>query len=606
MYYNYRFHFNSLLKKAIYIITFINAITNVLANEKNHKYKDGEKVILWANTVGPYDNRQETYDFDSLPFCLSQKNNVQHRETLGEALLGYDYKNTGLDIPFKSNKEKEIICKKVLNTEEIVRFIYAIYDNYWFEMYMDDLPVHGLIGYIEGKNTYLYSHYDFLVKYNGDRIIQIDLNKENREPIKLPKISEDPNNKNRLKSASANIEFTYSIKWEKTDIAFRDRFERYLNSSALEFKFHILAVINSFVIAFLLIAVVITILYKTLRNDSKNSEDIEGGLLEFDTDFGDDYGWKLVHGDIFRRPPHCAILSTLLGSGIQLIILSLIVIIYTMLRDLYLEQATILSSIIFIYAVTSMIGGYYSGSFFAKYGGRSWIKNMFLTACLFPCIIGSVTLIINFIALYYQSSRAIPFGSMLIIFALWLFVVFPFTLFGSIIGRNYAGNPNNPCRVNLIPRPIPEKPFYFRPVTLVLISGILPFASILIEIFFLYSSFWAYKIYSVYGVMLIILAILAVLTACVSIISTFVLLNAEDHRWPWTSFFSGASTVIYIFLFSIYYFFKKTKMHGLFQTVFYFGNTGIICLLLASVLGTIGYSASNWFVRKIYTNVKID
>jgi len=83
MYYNYRFHFNSLLKKAIYIITFINAITNVLANEKNHKYKDGEKVILWANTVGPYDNRQETYDFDSLPFCLSQKNNVQHRETLG-------------------------------------------------------------------------------------------------------------------------------------------------------------------------------------------------------------------------------------------------------------------------------------------------------------------------------------------------------------------------------------------------------------------------------------------------------------------------------------------------------------------------------------------
>jgi len=61
-----------------------------------------------------------------------------------------------------------------------------------------------------------------------------------------------------------------------------------------------------------------------------------------------------------------------------------------------------------------MIGGYYSGSFFAKYGGRSWIKNMFLTAGLFPCIIGSVTLVINFIAIYYQSSRAIPFGSMVI------------------------------------------------------------------------------------------------------------------------------------------------------------------------------------------------
>jgi len=63
-----------------------------------------------------------------------------------------------------------------------------------------------------------------------------------------------------------------------------------------------------------------------------------------------------------------------------------------------------------------MIGGYYSGSFFAKYGGRSWIKNMFLTSLLFPCIIGGVTLLINFIAMYYQSSRAIPFSSMVILF----------------------------------------------------------------------------------------------------------------------------------------------------------------------------------------------
>jgi len=597
MYKNTRFHFNY---KLISFLIFINSIIKVLANEKNHKYEDGEKVILWANTVGPYDNRQETYEFDKLPFCLSQKNEVEHRETLGEALLGYDYMNTGLDIKFKTNKEKEAICTKSLSRFEIEKFIYAVTNNYWFEMYMDDLPVHGLVGEVKDNEPYLYTHYEILVKYNENRIIQVDFDSDNREPVKLIRRTSNK------EPSMPDVEFTYAVKWEKTDITFRDRFDRYLDSSALEIKIHTLAVINSFIIAFLLIAVVITILYKTLRTDSKTTDELETGLLEFDTDFGDDYGWKLVHGDIFRRPPHCAILSTLLGSGIQLIILGFIVIVYTMLRDLYLEQATILSSTIFIYAITSMIGGYYSGSFFAQYGGRSWIKNMFLTSCLFPCVIGGITLIINFIAIYYQSSRAIPFGSMLTIFAIWLFIIFPLTLFGSIIGRNFAGNPNNPCRVNLIPRPIPEKPFYYRPPTLILLSGILPFASIMIEVFFLYSSFWAYKIYSVYGVMLIILAVLAVLTACVSIISTFVLLNAEDHRWPWTSFFCGASTVIYIFLFSIYYFFKKTKMHGLFQIAFYFGNTGIICLLLTSILGTIGYTASNWFVRKIYTNVKID
>ncbi|KAG4086817.1 transmembrane 9 superfamily member 3 [Neocallimastix lanati (nom. inval.)] len=602
-----RFHFNSNLSFTFYFLIFISIISKTVANEKNHKYEDGEKVILWANTIGPYDNRQETYDFDSLPFCLSQKDDIEHRETLGEALLGYDYKNTGLNIKFKTNKENEIICNKVLNYKEIESFIFAIKNKYWFEMYMDDLPVHGLVGDIRENEFYLYTHYEILVKYNDNRIIQIDLDSNKRKPIKLDNpLKEDSKKENPSPNVNKDIEFTYSIKWEKTDISFRDRFDRYLDSSELEIKIHILAVINSFIIAFLLIAIVTTILYKTLKTDSKPTDDIELGLLEFETDFGDDYGWKLVHGDVFRRPPHCAILSTLLGSGIQLIILLFIIIIYTMLRDLYLEQATILSSTIFIYAITSMIGGYYSGSFFAKYGGRSWIKNMFLTSLLFPCIIGGVTLLINFIAMYYQSSRAIPFSSMLTIFAIWLFIIFPLTLFGSIIGRNFAGNPNNPCRVNLIPRPIPKRTFYYHPLVLVLLSGILPFASILIEIFFLYSSFWAYKIYSVYGVMLIMLLILCILTACVSVISTFVLLNAEDHRWQWTSFFSGASTVIYIFLFSIYYFFKKTKMHGLFQVVFYFGNTGIICLLLISILGTIGYTASNWFVRKIYSNIKID
>jgi len=449
MYKNTRFHFNY---KLISFLIFINSIIKVLANEKNHKYEDGEKVILWANTVGPYDNRQETYEFDKLPFCLSQKNEVEHRETLGEALLGYDYMNTGLDIKFKTNKEKEAICTKSLSRFEIEKFIYAVTNNYWFEMYMDDLPVHGLVGEVKDNEPYLYTHYEILVKYNENRIIQVDFDSDNREPVKLIRRTSNK------EPSMPDVEFTYAVKWEKTDITFRDRFDRYLDSSALEIKIHTLAVINSFIIAFLLIAVVITILYKTLRTDSKTTDELETGLLEFDTDFGDDYGWKLVHGDIFRRPPHCAILSTLLGSGIQLIILGFIVIVYTMLRDLYLEQATILSSTIFIYAITSMIGGYYSGSFFAQYGGRSWIKNMFLTSCLFPCVIGGITLIINFIAIYYQSSRAIPFGSMLTIFAIWLFIIFPLTLFGSIIGRNFAGNPNNPCRVNLIPRPIPEKP----------------------------------------------------------------------------------------------------------------------------------------------------
>lgn len=558
----------------IYIQLLLLFIHQIYANENNHKYTENEEIWLWANTIGPYYNRQETYEFTSLPFCLTQRNSIQHRETIGEAILGYDLLNTGLEISFKKNLNNTIICKKHLVHEDIEKFAMAIENKYWYEMFLDDLPIHGLVGEIKNDNEiYLFSHYEILLKYNEDRIIQVDFDSNKRNPILL-QTSED---------SEMDIDFTYSVQWEETDKSFKDRFDRYLDSSSFEIKIHVVSIINSIVIAFLLIGVVIAILYKTLKSDSKNYD--KEGLLDFDTDFGDEYGWKLVHGDIFRRPPHCAVLSAFLGTGVQLIILLFIVIIYTIMRDLYLDQATVLTSTIFIYAITSMIGGYYSGSFFAKCGGRSWIKNMFLVSCLLPCFIGGVTLIINFVALCYSSSRVIPFSTMLSIFSIWLFIIFPLTLFGTIIGRNWAGDPNNPCRVNLIPRPIPEKPLYFQPFVLILASGLLPFASVLIELYYIYSSFWSYKIYYVYGFILVILFILILLTACVSIISTFLLLNAEDHRWPWISFFSGASTVIYVFLFSIYYFFNRTKMHGLLQTVLYFGNTGIICFCLMAILG---------------------
>ena len=42
----------------------------------------------------------------------------------------------------------------------------------------------------------------------------------------------------------------------------------------------------------------------------------------------------------------------------------------------------------------------------------------------------------------------------------------------------------------------------------------------------------------------------------------------------------------YVFLYSVYYFYMKTKMSGFFQTVFYFGYMAMFCLGLATLCGT--------------------
>ena len=39
-------------------------------------------------------------------------------------------------------------------------------------------------------------------------------------------------------------------------------------------------------------------------------------------------------------------------------------------------------------------------------------------------------------------------------------MILPLNLVGVILGRNMLGQPDNPCRVNTVPRPIPEKKWY--------------------------------------------------------------------------------------------------------------------------------------------------
>lgn len=60
----------------------------------------------------------------------------------------------------------------------------------------------------------------------------------------------------------------------------------------------------------------------------------------------------------------------------------------------------------------------------------------------------------------------------------------------------------------------------------------------------------------------------------------------------WTSFMAGASTAGYVYLYSFYYFFFKTKMYGLFQTVFYFGHMALFCAALGLMCGEC--DGDNW------------
>jgi transmembrane 9 superfamily member 3 len=169
--------------------------------------------------------------------------------------------------------------------------------------------------------------------------------------------------------------------------------------------------------------------------------------------------------------------------------------------------------------------------------------------------------------------------------ALWIFIAVPLTVVGTIFGRHWNGTPDNPCRISVVPRHLPEKPWYMSPFVVATFGGLLPFASIFIEVYFLFTSFWHYKYYYVYGFLLMTYVILLIVTSCVTIVAVYFSLNTEDYRWQWTAFFSGAGTAVYVYIYSIYYFYTQTQMSGFLQTSFYFGYVGMFCIGLGILCG---------------------
>jgi transmembrane 9 superfamily member 3 len=78
----------------------------------------------------------------------------------------------------------------------------------------------------------------------------------------------------------------------------------------------------------------------------------------------------------------------------------------------FFRRGSLLSATIFIYAICAPVNGYAGGSMYSRVGGKNWIKQMVVSAFLFPSMISTIALSVNAVAIYYHASRAIPFTTM--------------------------------------------------------------------------------------------------------------------------------------------------------------------------------------------------
>ncbi|XP_064972217.1 transmembrane 9 superfamily member 2 [Musa acuminata AAA Group] len=586
------------MRAALLCVLMLAPGFRVGADGRDHRYKEGDHVPLYANKVGPFHNPSETYRFYDLPFC-SPDHVTEKKEALGEVLNGDRLVDAPYELNFREEKRSKSLCKKALSKKDVGKLRDAVSKDYYFQMYYDDLPLWGFLGRIKkdktdsSKSKYLlFKHIHFEILYNGDHVIEINVQAD-------PNLSVDITDDKEI-----NMEFSYSVSWKKTEVPFEKRMEKYSKSSFLphHLEIHWFSIVNSCVTVLLLTGFLATILMRVLKNDfNKYSHDEESIEDQEET------GWKYLNGDVFRFPKNKSLFSSIIGSGTQLLALTIFIFLLALVGVFYpYNRGALFTALVVIYALTSGIAGYTATSFYMQLEGTNWVRNLLLTGCLFCGPLFLTFCFLNTVAIVYSATAALPFGTILVILLIWALVTSPLLVLGGIAGKNSQTEFHAPCRTTKYPREIPQLPWYRSAIPQMMMAGFLPFSAIYIELYYIFASVWGHKIYTIYSILFIVFIILIIVTAFITVALTYFQLAAEDHEWWWRSVLCGGSTGIFIFFYCIYYYQARSDMSGFMQTSFFFGYMTCICYGFFLMLGTVGFRASLLFVRHIYQSIKCE
>lgn len=344
-----------------------------------------------------------------------------------------------------------------------------------------------------------------------------------------------------------------------------------------------------------------SILLRVVRKDFREYE-----ALDADDEM-DDFGWKLLYGDIFRFPRGLTLLCPFLGTGVQLLTLSTVLLMFGALEFFHpLSRGTIYTTAVLSYAATAGIAGFSSGYLYKQMGGSAWVRNAFVTVFVFCGPATMIWLYLNSVAVVYNSTRALPLWTIASIMGLWAVVTIPLTVFGAIVGKNQSRPFDVPGRTTKIPREIPTSAWYRKPLFLATLCGLMPFSSIYVEMYFIFGAVWGHKIFQVYEMLAIVFVILVLVTTITVASAVYFQLVVENYKWAWASLWYGGSVGAYIFGYSAYYYYVRSPLEGFMQASFFFGYMWLMSYAFFLMCGTIGFFSARRFILFLYTSVKND
>lgn len=599
-------------------------------------YEAGDLVDLKVNKLTSV-KTQVPYDYYSLPWCKPEKI-VESAENLGEILRGDRIENSCYTIIANVPIACQVLCQKEYSTKDIKKFCSKIEDEYRHHWILDNLPAavsktlqdqngNTIPIYEEGfpigsksedpKVYKLNNHIALKIWYHTEpesptmRIVGFEVQPQSiahdtlfdpSDPNSFPKSCVSDGSGPQLisrKQKSVLVTWTYSVSWFPSDVKWASRWDIYLHMT--DDQIHWFSIINSLMIVLFLTGMVAMIMMRTLHADFRRyRESLESPEEQEET------GWKLVHGDVFRPPVHPMLLSVFVGTGTQMLAMTFMTMIFAVLGFLSpANRGSLMTAFVVLFVLMGMFAGYTSARLCKMMKYQNWKRCTLMTAFFLPGIVFVVFLLLNLCLASVDSSGAVPFTTLLALTALWFGISTPLVFLGSFFGYK-SPMIEAPVRTNQIPRQIPEQVWYMQPASSIMMGGVLPFGAVFIELFFILSSIWQHQFYYMFSFLFIVFFILVFTCAEITIVMCYFQLCSEDYHWWWRSYLTSGASAVYMFLYSIFYFFTKLHITTFLSALLFFGYTMIMTLAFFVLTGSVGFLACFLFVRKIYASVKVD
>ncbi|WKY14534.1 hypothetical protein Q1695_000231 [Nippostrongylus brasiliensis] len=610
-------------------------------------------VVLYVNHLDS-DQSVIPYEYHSFDFCIGSEEESPV-ENLGQVLFGERIRPSPYKISFLQSQSCSKVCSKSYtdtpaSLEKLRLLQRGMRLNYQHHWIVDNMPVTFCFNneqdvkvcttgfpmgcYVDANGQprdacvidlrfnqpdsyYIFNHVDITIEYRdmtqdqnfldgeqvGGRIIHILVKPRSiKHPSadKLDCSAGAPPFAIKSSDTKTEIVYTYKVEWVKTDVKWSSRWD-YILDSIPHSNIQWFSIMNSLVIVLFLSGMVGMILMRTLHRDIARYNQLDN-----EEDAQEEFGWKLVHGDVFRPPKNAMMLSVFIGAGCQTLLMVSITLVFACLGFLSpANRGALITFALVFYVLFGIVAGYVAARLYKTFQGYHWKTNVVLTSFLIPGILFSVFFFTNILLWAKGSSAAVPFGTLLALLSLWLFISTPMTFIGAFFGFRKKAI-EAPVRTNQIPRQVPEQTIYTKPLPGMLMGGILPFGCIFIQLFFILNSIWAHQTYYMFGFLFIVFLILIITCSEATILLAYFHLCAEDYHWWWRSFFTSGFTAVYLFAYCVRFFTSKLAITGVVSTILYFSYTAIFVFMFFLMTGTIGFLATYYFMHKIYSFVKVD